>query len=341
MSSQRSFTGSQKVSTSSKVFSDLKDIREKIQGNLTTAQYLRTYDTLLYTAMKGIVEHTNFFDTYLIRLLGWQEVNHRRKVSFLKRNELPRLVLDFLMQETPEDRFLAIKRLKLDRGLRVEIVRAFISSLEEYLACCSLSSDRDLASALEYKHKTEAEYNYDNLYELCTSAALWLDRALEFKSMIQEKYIRLCLVSAQRDHATFFSGSIDLDDVIHTYFISCSRAIDKCDGDAGTLTTHIQNWFFTARESVWGQKNKTKQVSMDAFLQRHESTDYGEGLDELDEDSMVVQSREHELEHDYEARQMSALAKIADPHGAARLLLGIPEFLTESELKKLKKVTKD
>ena len=65
MSSQRSFTGSQKVSTSSKVFSDLKDIREKIQGNLTTAQYLRTYDILLYTAMKGIVEHTNFFDTYI------------------------------------------------------------------------------------------------------------------------------------------------------------------------------------------------------------------------------------------------------------------------------------
>lgn len=326
-----------KNNTSSKVFADLKDTREKIQGNLTTAQYLRTYDILLYTAIRGIVEHTKFLDTYLIRLLGWQEVNHRRKVSFLKRTELPRLVLNFMMQDTPESRLTALKQLKLDRGLRVEIIRSFISSLDEYICCCNLSSSRSLAEAIEYKHKVEAEYNYAKLYELCIQSSLWLDRALEFKSMIQEKYIRLCLVSARRDHAQFFSGSIDLDDVIHTYFISCSRAIDKCDGDAGTLTTHIQNWFFTARESVWGQKNKTKQVSMDAFLQRQESTDYGEA-DETDEDSMTVQSREQELEHTTEAKHIAALAKIADPHGAARVLLGIPEFLTEAELKQLNKL---
>jgi hypothetical protein len=337
----RSAGSKQKVNTSSKVFSDLKDTREKIQGNLTTAQYLRTYDILLYTAMRGIVEHTNFFDTYLIRLLGWQEVNHRRKVSFLKRTELPRLVINFLLQDTPEARFIAIKQLKLDRGLRVEIIRAFVASLSKYLACCNLNSELSLAESIEYKAQVEKEYNYPDLYKLCVESSLWLDRALEFKSMIQEKYIRLCLVTAQRDHATFFSGSIDLDDVIHTYFIACSRAIDKCDGDAGTLTTHIQNWFFTARESVWGQKNKTKQVSMDAFLQRQESTDYGEGLDDVDEDDVTVHSREQELEHDHEARQMSALAKIADPHGAARLLLGIPEFLTEAELKKLNKLVKE
>lgn len=341
MSASRSSGSSQKISSSSRVFSDLKDTREKIQGNLTTAQYLRTYDILLYTAMKGIVEHTNFFDTYLIRLLGWQEVNHRRKVSFLKRTELPRLVINFLLQDTPESRFLAIKQLKLDRGLRVEIIRDFVSSLKDYIDCCNLNTSMTLAEAAEYKEAIENRYQYKYLYQLCMESSLWLDRALEFKSMIQEKYIRLCLVSAQRDHATFFSGSIDLDDVIHTYFISCSRAIDKCDGDAGTLTTHIQNWFFTARESVWGQKNKTKQVSMDAFLQRQESTDYGEGMEDFDEDTMTVHSREQELEHDYEARQMSALAKIADPHGAARLLLGIPEYLTEAELKKLKKLIKE
>ena len=341
MAASRSASSKHSGSTSSKVFSDLKDTREQIQGNLTTAQYLRTYDVLLYTAMRSIVENTKFFDTYLVRLLGWQEVNHRRKVSFLKRTELPRLVLNFLMQETPESRFLAIKQLKLDRGLRVEIIRAFIESLDKYLSCCNLTSNLPLAEALEYKYTVEKEHNCPDLYRICVEASLWLSRALEFKAMIQEKYIRLCLVSAQRDHATFFSGSIDLDDVIHTYFISCSRAIDKCDGDAGTLTTHIQNWFFTARESVWGQKNKTKQVSMDAFLQRQESTDYGEGLEDVDEDTMTVHSREQELEQDTEARQMSALAKIADPHGAARLLLGIPEFLTEAELKQLKRVIKE
>lgn len=327
-------------SSSSRVFSDLKDLREKIQGNLTTAQYLRTYDILLYTAIKGIVENTNFIDTYLVRLLGWQEVNHRRKVSFLKRIELPRLILNFLMQETPQDRFSALKQIKLDRGLRIELIRAFVSSLDEYLACCNLSSQKTLSEAIEYKHKIESEYNYAHLYELCIQSSLWLDRALEFKSMIQEKYIRLCLVSAKRDHSQFFSGSIDLDDVIHTYFISCSRAIDKCDGDAGTLTTHIQNWFFTARESVWGQKNKTKQISMDVFLQRQESTDYLD-FDDTEEESMTVHSREQELEYDNEAKHIAALAKIADPHGASRLLLGIPEFLTEAELKKLHKLIKE
>jgi hypothetical protein len=300
----------------SRVFADLKNIKERISGNMTTYQYLISYDQMLDNAIMPVVRRTKFMDSFLVRMLGWQEKNFRRKISFLPRKEVPHRILNFLVSGSADDRVKTFTSLRLDRGLRVECLGLFFESLRAYELACNaelidpLNSD-NLPYCFYVKATTEANLG-------CTSSDLlgtlresryWLEIASGFKQKLIEKYVRLCLTTAQRDYTGFFDCSVKLDDLIQTYLMAASRAIDKCDYKQGVLTSHIQNWLFTARDSMAKMREK---ASSDVGLL---------GLDEI----RSLSKQEDELLEKDSLNVVAQLAKIVDPRGAARCYLQLPE----------------
>lgn len=315
-------------------FARLKGLTETLKNNLTTSQYLQIFDEYLDNAIIPIVSNTAFFDTFICSILGWQERNFRRKVSFLNRVEVPSLVINFLLQPTAEARVAAYKKLQLDRGIRIEFVRLFEDRLKPYIQACNCelkdpnTGEVDLSYCLRVKTVLEESFKARTpLLSTCLESLFWLDKALSFKQLILEKYVRLCLTNAQRDYVNFFNHEIDLDDIVQLYLLVASRAIDKCDSRQGALTSHIQNWFMTGRVRAKQQYHQrlasqsTETVNWEALLADEISTSLQEKtLEDKDDQSLI-----------------RMLAKIADPTGAARAYLGIEEVLRESEIEQLTK----
>jgi hypothetical protein len=308
----------------SKVFASLKVVKERIQGNLTTSQYLQAYDEYLEKAITPIIVHTKFFDSFLARLVGWQEKNFRRKVSFLNRHDFPSLAITFLLQNTPEGRLKAYRNLSLDRGICIEFIKLFHSNLDSYIKACNCellnpgTGKFDISYALQVKLLMEESLKADTpLLNVYSESHFWLAKALDFKEIIVEKYTRLCLNTAKFDYEDYFKCQLQLDDIISVYLTAVSRAIDKCDSKQGVLTTYIKNWLKTGRTQAAKLLDK-KSISVTT-----------ESLNQLAD----VQSINAEDDRTTEERikQIRLLAKLADPLGAARVTLGIEEILSEKE----------
>lgn len=298
----------------SKAFADLKGIKEQIEGNLSTVQYLRILDASLYRAMEVIVTNTQYADQVMAKMLAWSVPNFRRKLSMADKGKLIPGMMSFLLDNDPASRCKRLRELKLDRGGLFYCIRSFLSFVEtDYLPmtecseelpkgvvgdamayCKSRMNDLDVAVGLAPKA---------NLQQVYLETKYWYEHAERFKQQILEKYTRLCLVNAQRDYTGYFNHRRSLDDIVQTYLYMASRAIDKCDSGRGALTSHIQNWFMTGR----------------TILNREQPTESLEESTHLDEDLAV---EEADTEN---ATYLQALIRHVDPKGLGRYLLGMDE----------------
>jgi hypothetical protein len=328
---------------SSRTFQELKDLRESLTSNLTTSQYLKTYDEFLERAMTPILTKCRFFDTFLGRLISWQARSHRRKISFLGREDFPRLAVNFLLQSSDEDRIAAYRNLQLDRGIRMEFLRIFQESFTDYRKACDLtlpaptgSKSSQLAWCLKVRHSVETGLRTKQpMLTILRESEYWMSVSLEFKQMIMEKYVRLALNAAQRDYVNFFRCSVDLDDIVQTYLLYTSRAIDRCDYRQGALTSHIQHYFLAARAAVLKQKERH---ASELNLNIHDPALEDELPSEFKSPASQFESARDSEE---ELRVLSKLTKIVDPVGAARAYLEIPEALPKRELQLLRLLKHD
>lgn len=307
----------------SEVFASLKNIHEGLSSNLTTSQYLQALDKYLQNATTPVIVGTRFFDAFLARLVGWQEKNFRRKVSFADRRVVPARVINFLLQSTPEGRIAAFEEIKLDRGIRMEALEVFYSRMERYEAACDCTllapgaTEPQIGYCLFVKNKIEEEMRARvNLLTVLSESKFWLDRAVAFKALILEKYTRLCINVARADYVNYFKHSVSLNDLIHWYWIAASRAIDKCDSEQGALTSHIRNWFLTARSRVSAQRDqRSSELNIELLA--------------LDSPELQATtngtSKEEEEDRTLRLHSVRYLARLADPLGVARAYLGIEE----------------
>jgi hypothetical protein len=324
----------------SEVFSVLKARVETLQTNLTTNQYIRTLDSYLTKAVLPIVECTDYFDGYLGKMLAWQEENFRRKLSMRRDLDLPSVIMEFTLRTSAAGKMEVWQELALDRAVVMQAVRNFLDCLVPYQKAhnCELPLPDNvigdpLSYWLYYTQQVEKTFNARRpLIPVIQQAEYWLYQATEFKQVIIEKYIRLCLTQAQRDYVSFFNCQVDLDDIIQSYIIAASRAIDKCDAQQGALTSHIQKWFLTARNLF--NKRRLQEAKESSF----------ESLDDLNIalesqndpvlcDMLSVNSVHLQRE---EVEQVRVIAQMADPKGYGRLLLGIEETFPDNVIQLLR-----
>ncbi len=318
----------------SESFAILKSTDETIKVNLTSYQYLSVLDDLLYKAIYPIIEGTRFVDTFLSQMLGWQTLNPKRKTSGLGRQAFSSNTTLYLLSDSPIQKLKIIKKMRLDRSILFEILRRWFSMSDELDIVGKKIATPETIKAmhdLQSKCSVKPGYGFTSLFRV---SKYWYSEALEFKKQILEKYVRLCLMTAKRDYEEL-QHKVPLNDIVQVYLLTATKAIDKCDSEKGVLTPYIQNWFLSAKNVVVstyligaGQDHSSVQVS---------TTTNKKIVDGLTESSLTDDTLElsHSDDEDRENREFleetRRVAKVFDPVGYARLLLGVTEKLSKED----------
>ena len=241
------YAGSNKYENSW-VFANLKANVSEPEGNLTSSQYLETLDRYLNGALKCIVENTCYLDSVVTGLIGWQEANYRRRVSLYSKKQFIESAIAWLIKPRVE-KVKTLHTLRLDRGVALLACHAFLNECKDYAALSRLPRIKT-QEHLRTVYETEKRLlvRGGNLNHAITLVGHQADLAAQYRGMILKKYIRLAIMTAQRDYVQYFDHRVSLNDMCGEYILATARAIDKCDYEKGPLTTHIGNWFFTARK---------------------------------------------------------------------------------------------
>ena len=319
----------------SESFSRLKSLEESIKGNLTSYQYLNSFDTLIYNALLPIVESTKYVDVFLAKVLAWQATNPKRKSCGVGRHALTSYVVLFFLIKATDKKVDALRKSKLDRGILVEIIRRWLAAVGEYETLSNLVTitEEQRARMLHLEALACLRPSH-SLYGVLTQVKYWYKLVEEFKSMILEKYTRLCLNKAQQDYVQL-GHRVDLEDIIQVYLMAASKAIDKCDTEKGVLTTHVLHWLMSAKNTVMA--NYVNGVAFQIPNQvKVQANQLGTTvpLDELEDEAK--EEDEDEGEREDRIVRIRKISRIFDPTGHARLMLGVQEILTVNERKLLR-----
>lgn len=323
----------------SESFAKLKSLKESIDTNLTSYQYLSVLDEMLYNAVQPLIENTRFVDVFMAQMLGWQTINPKRKTCGLGRHAFSASTTLFLLSDSPKQKLKILKKMRLDRAMLFELLRRWFelaAPLQEIGDKTSSKAALSDLHALQEKCLVKQGHGLTSTYRLSN---YWFKESLEYKRKILEKYTRNCLMIAKRDYEEL-QHQIPLDDIVQVYLLTASKAIDKCDSDRGVLTTHIQNWLLSAKNVVvamylTGGGEDAKRINISTTTSKKivdelmESSDL-EDIDELSHSDDELRERESDL------REIRLVAKLFDPTGIGRLLLGIQEELSVDDQLKLR-----
>lgn len=315
----------------SSAFQHLKGTQEKIVANLSSHQYLSGLDKLLMQACSPIVEHTSFFEGFLAKILAWQYTNSRRKASSSEKADLATNITFFLISSSLKAKMYYLSKMKLDRGILSEGIRSWLALADDYhqVVTDPRFLEQDVEKSLLREHEFESKCQLrpgHSLFGPLQQVRLWHDRYNQFKSMILEKYTRKCLMQAQQDYEEFFKRSIQLDDIVQVYLFYAVRAIEKCDTTKGVLSTYVSDWLRHAKQQVTKQHGERTGKSGEYSIWTTVS------LDNLDVDSIDLSvSNAFEENTASDILRLRQIAKIFDPLGIGRLVLGIQDVLSEKD----------
>lgn len=315
----------------SKVFDDLKRVKEKIKTNFSSLQYLQTLDYFVYEALKPIAaECPSLFYSYLTKVVARQTLKSSAKLTSNDRQKLPVQLFNALIDHDPARQFEQVRKMHLNRGLIFGFISFFLSSLELYERIHNEFLFKPLVrqSILASIEQNIGLRAGGSLYAAIQQIKYWDTMARQWKGYIIEKYTRLALMQAQRAYRDF-NHSVRLDDVSQIYLIVVSKAIDRCDSRQGVLTTFIQNWFKSAKGEVGQLAEVQKESSFEGLVEEHGDSVHsiiGVTLPDLDQEL-----RDH----------VAYVAYTVDPQGLIRTSLGIPQYVSRSDRQLLEALARD
>lgn len=322
----------------SETFARLKRLHETIPHNLTSVEYLKTLDSLLDNALYPIIVSTRFVDTFLSKILAWQSTNPKRKTTSEGKKDLPSYVVLYLISDTAEQKLKIYRKIGFDRGITMEIIRRWIDLMKRYEDLINvpeptleqIEKSKRFLTALG---SSDEEYPYGAYLQV----KFWFERANYFKSVILEKYTRMCLNTAQQDYVKYHHR-IDLEDIIQVYLMAASKGIDKCNANKGVLTTYIQNWLMSAKNIVvknYLGDNRVEKMKLPESHDVVEKLISEDHVARIDTPEQLIETAEDKLERQGNIERVRHIAKVFDPKGYARLLMGVGEFVTPKMLKAL------
>ena len=303
----------------SEVFESLKGVKEVLSDNFTSSQLLGSLDILLFNALDSVIEHTDWLDLVIGKVILWYGDNKKRKLSPIPKDDFMEYCFLFLCSDVSGKQRI-IRLLEMERNVWISSLKLFTQS--------TTSTDPLDPMRVAYRQKPNGD-----LWVANRDVTYWLDKALEMKKRIMEKYMRYTITMA-RAYYKGASTDIDLDELIQNFILAVSKAIDKCSTNHGTLTAYIGQWMRSAQNSSasgheYGVAYIVPHSMRKQFAQGRVPNIY------VTIDSEEVQSVTEEdtsIEDESENRKIRLLAKHADPTGLARHHYGIAEELLPEEL---------
>lgn len=314
---------SDQVYTHSESFALLKDIKEEVSEALTTAQWLQTLDYFIESALDPIATASpDLMDNFYTKVLAFQFNKPSIKFSREDKANMPALVFNSITT-VGEDKRRFQRKLLLNRGLLVGLIRLFAQTLNNFkhLHDPFFKIRRSRRMHLIQLAEKRTGIPSSILYSALRQSEFWAAKAHWFKSLIVQKYTRLALMNARRAY-TDVQYRVSLDDIVQTYLMFLSKAIDRCDCRQGVLTTFIQTWFHSSKAEIVRSAESNQHTSYEELL------------------GSALMYSASEPDSSFESLQeLSHKAKMVDPEGIVRYSLGIPEFFSSKDLKKLRLFT--
>lgn len=296
----------------SEVFAEIKAIKEDIEINLTSLQYLQILDYYIGNSLHYLsLISPKFFDNYLSKVIAYQQIHAMSKLSSESREKISCLFFNYITTRDVE----YLKKLYLNRGLYLGIVSYWLNHSRVYFEQRSPF----------YEGKVEEDNVLERLgienpsmyFAYFKAIEYWFNKALDFKGKIMQKYTRMTLLQAQKTYVEY-NHVVELDDVTQIYLQIMSKAIDRCDSRFGVLTTFIQSWLKSAKAIV--QKNAqsiNRSSSYESLLE-----DFG--------DSVTIGTSDFNDEYDT-FEEICYYASLWDKTGCLRIKYHIPQFLTDND----------
>jgi len=310
--------------THSQTFATLKNIREELDENYTTFQLLTTLDYFIENAIDPIVgSYPQLADVYFAAVVAFQFDNPNVKCSRNEKVGLPVLLFNSITTKNVEQKRHFQKKMMLNRGLLFGLVSVFLRTVNTFRKLHDphvkfKRSQRRLLLDLAQK-RTGSPF----LFAAIMQAEYWITEAHKFKALIVQKYTRMAIGQARKTYQEVSYTKL-LDDIIQTYMIYLSKAIDRCDSRQGVLTQYVKYWFFSAKSEIM------KSVAKDGL-----NTSYDQLLESGVDSHTVDPDTEFEV-----MQHIAVTAKTIDPTGAYRYALQIPESFSSAELRKLNLFTR-
>ena len=307
----------------SEAFARLKGVDEKITQNLTSYQYLTVLDNMLYESLAPIVMNTKFFEVFLSQVIGWQTQNPKRKTCGVGRVQLVTLSTLIFLTMDGAQKLKLVKRMKLHRNILFECITRWLDLMVNYTSLSNQVGTMEVVTQLQEMHEKALMRTGYSLHSTFSTTLFWYKKAKAFKEQIMEKYTRKVITTAQRDYVEL--GMIEsLNDMVQSYMMTMSKAIDKCDADKGVLTSYIDNWLKSAKNNV------EKRAAGDSG-QMHKKLG-GQKVEHVElEDVEDTVSDDDTRDREDTIQRVRTLAKLFDPRGFGRIALGIQEELSEDD----------
>lgn len=306
----------------SEIFAKLKDVKERINTNLTSLEYLETLDMFLWKAIGSIRKAIpSLVDEFMVKAIAQQTFKSSTKFSSIMKEEkgkLPVFLFNALTERDTES-LEGFRNLRLNRGMLFGLVQIFMDRTKPYMELInveplSVEDWKQREFQLRAMERSLGVVEGIALYNVIEDVNIWYERARDWKSAIIEKYTRKALGQAKVAYEDY-NYAMDLADVIQIHMVLLSRAINRCDSRLGVLTTFITSWFKSARSEMTRVINSSQEVSYEQMIEEIGDSAEAEGCDDK---TLTTQEA---------VQHISMLAKEIDPTGVLRFHLGIPEFM--------------
>jgi hypothetical protein len=265
-------------------------------------------------------------DIFLAQILGWQTQNPKRKTSGAGRHSFSANATLFFLLDDPKQRLKVLRSMRLDRAIVFETIRRWLAIVAEYEEISNEIATPELITRLHHLTDKASLRSSFSMHATYSQVKFYYEEASKFKTMILEKYTRLCLNTAQRDYVQL-GHQVDLEDIIQVYLLTASKAIDKCDTDRGVLTTHIQNWLLSAKNVVMATHMQNAVRAISAGHQQSTVNSIMESVSIDDVPDMPVEESDAQEKEDV-IDSVRLIARTFDPSGVGRILMGIQEVLS-------------
>jgi hypothetical protein len=303
-------------------FSNLKDITEKIETNLTSLEYLQTLDMFLWNAVAPIqAECPALFHEYMSKVVARQIRKPATKFTSLTKDErllLPAHLFNLVTTVDQKKAHEIARSMHLNRGLISGFILQFQRKVAGYEILHSPFQDMDLderRAKIEAIERAVQMRPGGTLYSAIHQVEYWFEKARTWKAMIVEKFTRMALNHARSTYKDF-NHFVPLNEVVQIYLWVVIRAIDRCDARQGVLTSFITNWFKSGRSEVGDLAKYQTDQSYEQMVE-----DAGDSISDVLGFAVPDESQEN-IDH------IAFLAKSVDRFGYVRAPLHIPEFVS-------------
>ena len=332
--------------------------------NLTGGQIHELMDTLLYAALKPVVEHTDLFNPQLAYILSMLVSNKKRRPCTLD-TDAATYTLICALHAPRHEKLQYIKKLGLERQFIYMFLRKFLQTyhkpfMTHYINM--LNSHGDKASFAMHRRKVDvlcsssgAQRRVD-LYNTLVRVERSLPEFTKVFDTVVNNFNSLCERQAADHVQRYPAHQYDQRDVAQDLKRAVIIGMNKYDSSRGAQTSYIKWWLYNAltcgsNGHEYGlaytlpqsQKKRIATGNSQGVSNFSVSLDQTASNDDDEEGSSLhqrfggeSQDLEQEINLTRQVRRMTEVAKAMDPYGLARLTLDMEEVFSTEEIAQMR-----